>query len=110
MYETLFNELDHLSTIMEHRTNNHHAWLTALTPTLLALRAKLRKYYKKTEKVFVYPNGVIFQPRGKLSLFKQYSWDEEWIAKYSDACRDKYIEEYEGISTMDTSSTHISTK
>lgn len=84
--------------------------MAALAPALVALTAKLRKYYKKTLNVVVYPNGVIFQPRGKLSLFKQYSWDEEWIAKYSDACRERYIREYEGISTVDISPRCSSTK
>jgi hypothetical protein len=43
-------------------------------------------------------------------LFKQYSWDEEWISKYSDACREKYVQEYEGISNLDISSNRSSTK
>jgi hAT family C-terminal dimerisation region len=107
VYETLFNELDCLSTIAQHKSNAHHIWLTALAPALLALTAKLRKYYKKTSNVVVYPNGVIFQPRGKLSLFKQYSWDEEWIAKYSDACRERYVREYKG---KDITPSHSSTK
>ena len=49
----------------------------------------------------VYPNGVIFQLRGKLSLFKTYSWDESDINKYSQACQDRYVSEYEGISPVD---------
>src|SRR5579859_61768 len=101
VYESLFNELDRLSTIAEQRVNVQHQWLTVLAPAWRALNAKLRKYYNKTAKACVYPNGVIFQPRGKLSLFKTYSWEEGDIDKYSQACRDKYVSEYEGISPFD---------
>ena len=103
VYESLFNELDRLLIIAEQRVNAHHIWLTALAPALRALNAKLRKYYNKTAKVCVYPNGVIFQPRGKLSLFKTYSWEDGDVDKYSHACRDKYISEYEGVSPIDPS-------
>ena len=54
--------------------------------------------------------GVIFQPRGKLSLFKTYSWEEGDIDKYSQACRDKYVSEYEGISPVDVSPPNASPK
>jgi hypothetical protein len=110
VYESLFNELDRLSTIAEQRVNVQHQWLTALAPALRALNAKLRKYYNKTAKACVYPNGVIFQPRGKLSLFKTYSWEEGDIDKYSQACRDKYISEYEGISPFDVAPPNASLK
>lgn len=49
-------------------------WLQALAPALNAIRDKLRKYYSATDLLFVYPNSIIFQPRAKLSLFKQASW------------------------------------
>ena len=46
--------------------------MQALKPALEALSTKLRKYYTATDYQFVYPNGVIFQPRSKLTLlFKQ---------------------------------------
>ena len=110
VYESLFNELDRLSTIAEQRANAHHKWLTALAPALRSLNVKLRKYYNKTAKACVYPNGVIFQPHGKLSLFKTYSWEEGDIDKYSQACRDKYVSEYEGISPVDVSPPNASPK
>jgi len=36
------------------------------------MQAKLRKYYGKTDKTFVYGDGVILHPRGK-SIFVQES-------------------------------------
>ena len=53
--------------------------------------------------------GVIFQPHGKLSLFKTYSWEGN-IDKYSQACQDKYVSEYEGISPVDVSLPNASPK
>ena len=74
-------------------------WLQALTPALNAIRDKLRKYYAVTKLPFVYPNSVIFQPRGKLSLFNQVSWSDyerEYDAEsYSRRCRNKFVQEYE---------------
>jgi len=108
VYESLFNELDRLSTIAEDRINSQHTWLQAVKPALSALRAKLSKYYGNTARSFVYPNGVIFQPRGKLTLFKQQSWDDDEITKYSAMCRDRYVAEYEG--TKERSVTPISNR
>jgi len=54
VYESLFNELDRLSTIVEQRVNAHHTCLTALAPALWSLNAKLQKYYNKTAKVCVH--------------------------------------------------------
>jgi len=48
-----------------------------------------------TDHKFVYTDAVIFQARGKLTLFKQQSWSEEDLQKYSDDCRQRYIDEYE---------------
>ena len=97
VYENLFNELDRVSTILDRRENRDVAWAQELRPALNALAEKLRKYYKATEGPYVYPNGVIFQPHGKLVLFEQQSWDKEDIQRYSEACRERYISEYESV-------------
>jgi len=55
------------------------------------MSTKLRKHYSKTEKPFVYPDGVILQPQAKLSLFKQPSWGAEWADRYSRACRYRFL-------------------
>ena len=49
-------------------------WLKALAPALDTLQGKLRKYYSLTDALFVYPNAIIFNPRGKLELFKRPNW------------------------------------
>ena len=96
--------MNYLFDIAEYYINTYHQWLIVLYSILLTLRIKLQKYYKKTEKVFIYSNDVIFQPHEKLSLFKQYNWNEEYIRKYSNAYRERYINEYKKIENLDISS------
>jgi hypothetical protein len=43
--------------------------MNELKLVLLALQIKLQKYYTKITNIHIYLNGVIFQPRGKLTLF-----------------------------------------
>ena len=43
---------------------------------------KLRKYYDKTEKSFVYSETVILNPFEKLILFKQETWESHYAEKY----------------------------
>jgi hypothetical protein len=97
VYESLFNELDHLTDILEDQRNAQHRWMTVIQPALIELRDKLQDYYSKTERPSVYLSSVILQPRGKLSLFAQQSWDADDIKKNSDSCRERYIAEYEHL-------------
>ena len=69
---------------------------------LFILKIKLQKYYKKTKKIFIYSNNIIFQSRGKLSLFKQYNWNEKYIEKYLNTCKERYINEYKEIENLNT--------
>ena len=62
------------------------------------MTAKLRKYYTEIDKSFVYSNSVILEPRGKLVLFKQKTFDAHYAKTYSDACREHYIMHYELIT------------
>jgi len=73
--------------------------LKALAPALDTLWDKLRKYYSLTDLLFVYPNAIIFNPRGKLELFKKPNWGrygaEYNVESYSRRCRTKFVEDYE---------------
>ena len=71
-YEMLFNELDELETISTTRANRNRPWIQELKHAVDRMQAKLRKYYGKTDKTFVYGDGVILHPRGK-SIFVQES-------------------------------------
>ena len=100
VYESLFNELDRLSDLMEDPENSEHQWLKALKPALDAMVATLQKYYNKTSGKSVYFNGVLFEPRSKLSLFRQASWTDVDIQAYLADTRELYVEEYESRDTI----------
>ena len=59
------------------------------------MRIKLSKYYSLTRLPFVYPDAVILEPSGKLLLFEQKSFKAHYKNQYSQACRARYIENYE---------------
>ena len=102
IYETLFNELDRLDDILEASKSADVRWIEALQPALGAMREKLAKYYRGTGKSFVYADAVIFNPRSKLELFKQSSWEDGDLEKYRDQCRKRYIEDYEELEHIVT--------
>ena len=81
--------------------------MKALASALDALWDKLRKYYSLTEISFVYPNAIIFNPHGKLELFKQPNWDDygaDYNAEsYSHRCRSKFVQDYENNEVRSSS-------
>lgn len=72
-----------------------------MSPALDALRNKLKKYYALTNAPFVYPNAVIFEPRGKLGFFEKSNFSS-YGAKftpdaYSRRCRERFVKHYERV-------------
>jgi hypothetical protein len=58
------------------------------------MSTKLRKYYTKTEETFVYDDGAILHPRGKI-IFTQDSWEKELADKCIQGCRERFIKHYQ---------------
>jgi len=107
-YETLFNEIDQLQTILSTPTNKRRSWVQEVAVAVEKMASKLRKYYKATDKPYVYSDGQILEPLGKLVLFDQESWDQEDAEKYSKMCRARYVRDYEpsqSTSRVSTTST-----
>jgi hAT family C-terminal dimerisation region/Domain of unknown function (DUF4413) len=96
-YETLFNELDRLTGMLANPRNKEHRWMKAVHPALVALKLKLKKYYGKTHGPYVYAHSIILNPRWKLSLFLQESWDRGDMEMYRAQCRARFTEEYEDV-------------
>lgn len=97
IYETLFNELDRLSDILEQSKSTDKAWINELYPALIAMRAKLSKYYAKTGKSTVYADAVILDPKQKLALFQQQSWSDIDVNEYTNKCRSRYTSQYQNL-------------
>ena len=99
LYESLYNELDRLSALIEASDRMEAEWIDYLQPTFEAMRKKLTKYYDKTALPSVYHDGMILDPRLKLYLMSQPEWSGGQTgtfsaAGYSTACRKRYLELY----------------
>ena len=110
-YETLFNELDRLTDVLVDSESMQHRWMKAVHPALVVMKHKLKKYYGKTHGPHVYANSLILNPRWKLSLFQQDSWEDSDVEKYRNQCREKFMKDYDGInitthSTLGQKRTH----
>jgi hypothetical protein len=104
VYESLFNELDRLSDVLEDPTDPGHQWMSAISPALKAMRDKLKKYYGLTQEPYVYYESMILNPRWKLAMFKQDSWSHRDLENYRRGCRTRFIDEYSTIQ-LDSSLT-----
>ena len=95
-YESLFNKIDQLKATFMLPRYLKKDWVNALHVAVDAMSAKLGKHYDHTDQPFVYPEGVILEPCGKLALFEQELFPGHNMAqKYKDACRKRYVDDYE---------------
>ena len=54
----------------------------------------LKTYYSRTELSQVYGDAMILNPRCKLAIFEEESWEDEDPEKYISACRRRFFEGY----------------
>ena len=95
-YESLFNKIDQFKATFMLPRYLKKDWVNALHIAVNAMSAKLGKHYDRTDQPFVYPEGVILEPCGKLALFEQELFPGHNMAqKYKDACRKRYVDDYE---------------
>jgi len=55
----------------------------------------LKHYYNKTQFPTVYGDGMILNPRTKLVIFNEETWEDTASEEYSNACRRRFIQEYD---------------
>ena len=103
-YEILFNKIDKLKSTFCLPTYSHRAWVHELHVAVDNMASKLRKYYDQTDKPYVYSDGVILEPCGKLLLFKQQTWEPHLAEQYRKDARDRYIKNYESSNNSPTPS------
>lgn len=99
VYETLFNELDRISTVLQDPNHSDHKWMAAVYPAVVEMKIKLKRYYAKTEHPSAYGNSIILNPKWKLTLFQQESWEEGSVDRYRTQCRQAYLDNYHHRST-----------
>lgn len=98
-YEVLFNNIDDLQAMLARPRNHKKTWAKSLATAVEQMRLKLSKYYQKTEHPFVYSDAVILEPSGKLLLFEQDSFEPHYKGKYSQECRERYVNYYESMAS-----------
>jgi len=98
IYENLFNKIDKIKSTFNLPQYRNEGWAYELHLAVDTMASKLRKYYDKTAKPYVYPEGVILDPFEKLILFKQETWESHYAEQYRLACRQRYVNEYESIN------------
>jgi len=108
-YDSLFNHIEDVKTALEGATA-----LAALPSApymldaLCNMEEKFKIYYKKTELPTVYGDSMILNPRCKLSIFETETWSDEDSKKYSDGCRQRFLEGYHNADHHDRAATHPS--
>jgi len=94
-YESLFNKINMVKETLSRPEYVDRLWADQLHDAMDQMATKLRTHYDATDKPFVYPDGVILEPKGKLILFKQHTFEPHLCEQYSNACRQCYIDNYE---------------
>ena len=85
-YNTMYDHVDDEKSKLESRIG-----IGALPCAKYTVKAigemELKKYYKKTSFPTVYGDPMILNPRTKLIIFEQESWEDTNAEEYSNACR-----------------------
>jgi (p)ppGpp synthase/HD superfamily hydrolase len=69
-YESLFNKIDAIKSTFTRPEYQEKEWIQELHAGVEELSEKLQEYYSRTEHAFIYSNAYVFEPQGKLILFK----------------------------------------
>src|SRR5437762_12764667 len=66
-----------------------------LLKSIEGMETILKRYYSKTQFPTVYGDGMILNPRTKLVIFNEDTWEDTASEEYSNACRHRFIQEYD---------------
>src|SRR5436190_22642120 len=66
-----------------------------LLKSLEGMEILLKRYYSKTQFPTVYGDGMVLNPRTKLVIFNEDIWEDTASEEYSNACRHRFIQEYD---------------
>src|SRR5262249_7054394 len=86
-YDSLYNHIDDVKAAFEDDTVLGHLKCSAyMLRALNEMENTLRRYYMKTSFPTVYGDAMILNPRCKLSIFEEETWQDE-VDQYSSGCR-----------------------
>jgi hypothetical protein len=101
-YDSMYNHIDDVKAKLTSGTG-----IGALPCSEFILEAidkmesVLKKYYTKTQYPTVYADGMILNPRTKLVIFEEESWEDENSEDYSSACRRRFVQNYDRSTRVD---------
>ena len=100
-YETMFNHLEDMKDkLMSGSGIGGLPCTKYMLKAIEKMEAVLRKYYAKTDLPTVYSDGMILNPRCKLALFEEESWEAGDAVKYSNACKKRFAAEYQNGTSL----------
>ena len=92
-YDTLYN---HIDDVKDKLRSGVGLGAPHCAPFILkaieAMETTLRKYYERTSFPTVYGDAMILNPRTKLSIFTEESWQDTDADEYSNGCRKCFID------------------
>ena len=109
-YNTMYDHIDDVKAKLE--SNTGIGTLPCAKYMLKAIgemEVVLKKYYEKTVFPTVYADGMILNPRTKLIIFEDPSWEDTSAEEYSNACRRRFVEMYDTTNATSASTVSPST-
>lgn len=111
-YDTMYNHIDDVKDALVGDTG---IGLLSCAPYMHAaieeMEKTLKLYYEKTKFPTIYGDATILNPRVKLSLFEEETWDDTDTNHYTNGCRQRFLDEYinESLNTTLINTTTPST-
>jgi len=105
-YDTMYNHIDDVKEKLESSTGiGALPCANYMLKAIKSMETVLKKYYAKTALPTVYGDGMILNPRCKLSLFEEDTWAPTDSAKYSNACKERFLSHYDTGNNGSSTST-----
>ena len=94
-YDTMYNHIDDVKTkLMSESGIGALPCTRYLLKSLEGMEMVLKRYYSKTQFPTVYGDGMVLNPRTKVVIFNEDTWEDTASEEYSNACRHRFIQEY----------------
>src|SRR5579859_4019065 len=101
VYEELFDSLDEAKDALNGMKEIPN-WLREVQSAIEATWKKLRKYYDKSAKPYVYVDATILHPARKNRFFKTAGYSMELIDEYTKASQSRYQKNYSPPTRVQT--------
>ena len=95
-YDTMYNHIDDVKAkLMSGSGIGTLSCARYFLKSIEDMETILKRYYSKTQFPTVYGDGMILNPQTKLVIFNEDTWEDTTSEEYSNACRRRFIQEYD---------------